>query len=102
MQVDTPYSWSEVRGMAETRKTPSSRIIFIIGFICVHLLVCMCTVCMQVPMEVRREHQISWHWIYRQLGATMWVLGVEPGSPGRAISPAPLWDSLYLSIKMDE
>lgn len=30
--------------------------------------------------------QIPWNWRCRRLGATMWVLGIEPGSSRRAAS----------------
>jgi len=59
------------------------------------------------------ERWICWNWSYRQLWATMQVLGIEPGSSGRpasalnhwAISPTPritffiLLDIFYLHVK---
>jgi hypothetical protein len=32
------------------------------------------------------ECQIPWNWSYRQSQAAIWVLGIEPGSSGRAAS----------------
>ena len=39
-----------------------------------------------MPDEARRGLCILWNWSYRQLLAAMWVLGIEPGSSGRAAS----------------
>ena len=36
-------------------------------------------------------HQISWNWSYRQVWAAIWVLGLEPGSSGRAASALNHW-----------
>jgi hypothetical protein len=55
----------------------------------------VCAPCVSlVPREARREHWIPWNWSYRQLWATMWVLGVEPGSFGRA-TPEPTFQPFY-------
>ena len=35
--------------------------------------------------------QIPWNWTYRQVWAAMWVLGIEPGFSGRAVSVLNLW-----------
>lgn len=59
------------------------------------LHVCLGIMCMPVPTEARRGHQVSWDWRYRWFLA---VLGNEPGSSGRptgafncwAISPSQL------------
>jgi hypothetical protein len=58
----------------------------------------MCT----VPSEGRRGPWIPWNMSYRWFVATMWVLGIQPGSSGRAgravnhraISAA--WEGLFL------
>lgn len=52
-------------------------------FACVH--VCVPHGCL-VLMESRRGHPIPWHWSYRQIWATMWILGLKPGSSRRAAS----------------
>lgn len=39
------------------------------GYLFSYLLVCMHTF-MQVPTEVRKEHQIPWSWNYKNLGGT--------------------------------
>lgn len=33
-----------------------------------------------IPTEVRRGHQILWNWSDGWLSATIWMLGIEPGS----------------------
>lgn len=37
-----------------------------------------------MSMEARRGHQSPWNCSYRAFRATMWVLGIVPGSSGRA------------------
>ena len=64
---------------------------------CLHASVC--TTCIPAAMETIRgcrRHLILCDWHHRRLGAAMWVLGIKPGSSGRAacalntaISPAP-------------
>lgn len=50
--------------------------------VCTCLPACMSVhhLCVWDPLETRRGHQIFWNWSYRYLWATLWVLGVEPGS----------------------
>lgn len=52
-----------------------------------------------LPTEARKEHEIPWHWHYRQwLETTMLALGTKPRAAAQAanvvnyqpISPAPL------------
>lgn len=43
-----------------------------------HVHTCCC--------RARRRCQTSWDWNYRLLQATMFVLGLEPRSPGRIAS----------------
>jgi len=40
--------------------------------------------------------QNPWDWSYRQLGAALWVLGIEPWSSGRTTS-APNHQTISLS-----
>jgi hypothetical protein len=40
----------------------------------------------KVPAEARRGRWIFWNWSYRLLWATLCMLGIEPGSSGRATS----------------
>jgi hypothetical protein len=61
-------------------------LVFILWARVLSLYVCLCTTCVLVPTEVRRECWILYNWIYRQLWATMWLLGIKPGSCGRAVS----------------
>jgi len=53
--------------------------------VCMFMYVCIWVVfpadVHTVPVEARREHQISW-----MLLATMWVLGIEPESSGSALN----------------
>lgn len=51
--------------------------------------ICMQALCMQVPGEARKEHQILCSWSYRQL------LLIN----SRAISPAPVWGNFEKSLK---
>lgn len=64
----------------------------------------MCTYVCLAPMKVRIGHWIPWNWSYSWLWTTMWVLGIEPGSSGRAESAFNLWSlSLnYILIKINE
>lgn len=39
-----------------------------------------------VHVEARRGCQILWNWSYRRLGATMYVIGIKPGSSGKVAS----------------
>lgn len=50
------------------------------------LYACLCTTCVLVPTEVRRECWIFYNWIYRQL----LLLGSKPWSYGRAVSHCSL------------
>lgn len=55
------------------------------------LQVCLSTT---APMETKRSCQLPCDWSYRWQWAAMWVLGIKPGSSGKAasaltISPAP-------------
>lgn len=36
-------------------------------------------------------YQVFWNWGYRQVSATMWVLGFESGSSGKTISAPNCW-----------
>jgi hypothetical protein len=54
------------------------------NFVCVYI--CMCTMCMQYLLKPERECQILWNWSYKQLLATMSIMGIEPRSFGRAAS----------------
>lgn len=47
--------------------------------------------CMSVPMEVRRQHGISWNWSYWWLWATIRVLWTKLRSRGRAVSAFNYW-----------
>lgn len=38
-----------------------------------------------VPTEVR-QCWIPWNWNFRQLLVAMWILGIEPRFPGRAVN----------------
>jgi hypothetical protein len=49
---------------------------------CLH--VCLCTI--STPSD-----WIPWDWSYRQLGAIMWLLGVELRTSGRAVSALDCW-----------
>lgn len=42
---------------------------------------------------------MPWSWRYRQLGAAMWVLGIEPVSPGRAAGDTSLQPHASLSLR---
>lgn len=55
---------------------------------------CVPCVCF-MPAEVRRGHQIQWKWSYRELQATMLVLGINVRSCGRASNTLELLN--YLS-----
>ena len=44
-----------------------------------------------VPMETRRGSWIPWNWKYRQLWATMWVLGIKSKSSRRTASALNCW-----------
>lgn len=44
----------------------------------------MCLGVRSMSMEARRGHQNPWNCSYRAFRATMWVLGIVPGSSGRA------------------
>jgi hypothetical protein len=46
--------------------------------------------CICVP-HVSRGPQIPWNWSYRWLWATMWVLGIEPGSYWREACALSHW-----------
>lgn len=37
-----------------------------------------------VSRKAKRECQLLWNWSYKQLGASMFVLGIQSGSSGRA------------------
>ena len=72
-------------------------------FVYMHVwALCECNV-----SEVKRRFWPSWNWGYRYLSATMWVLGIEPVSSGRAVSlfnhsavsPAP-FRSGFLSVAL--
>lgn len=45
----------------------------------------VCHLC-AVLTEIRKDHKISWAWSYTLLWATLRVLGIKPGSPGRSAS----------------
>ena len=51
-----------------------------------------------VPMEVRRGHLISWNWSYRQLWASMWLVGIKPCSCRRAVKTEPSLQSLNSDV----
>lgn len=51
---------------------------------------CVPCVCF-MPAEVRRGHQIQWSWSYRELQATMLVLGINVRSCGRAANTLNYW-----------
>ena len=56
------------------------------------LYVCLCDPLMcLVPVEAKRRHLISWNWNYRQLWVTMWLLGIELRTSGRAVSALNCW-----------
>lgn len=42
-----------------------------------------------VPGKARRGQWIPWNWNYKQLSASVWVLGIKPRSLGRAAEPSP-------------
>ena len=54
-------------------------------YICIHMYAYAVHACS--VYEVRR-HQVPWNWSYRELGATMWVLGIKPQSSGGAAASA--------------
>lgn len=58
--------------------------LFLMG-LSVYLSVCLCTTCVQEPIEVRREHWIPWSWSFRWSWATKWVLGIKSGSSVRIV-----------------
>lgn len=37
-----------------------------------------------MPIEAKKEHQIPWNWNHGWVRVTMWVLGLELASSGRA------------------
>lgn len=49
---------------------------------CMYLLVCMCSTCVQVPVENKRDCHILWNSSYRQLvvNCLICVLATKPGS----------------------
>lgn len=52
-----------------------------------YLYVCVCVdvhVCIWVPSEARRQHQITWNWSYRRLWTTLGGF--------QELTPAPLWE----------
>lgn len=55
---------------------------FFFSFSCLH----PCLSITSVPGAPGNQKRAlgPWNWIYRQLGASMWVLGMEPRSSGRA------------------
>ena len=67
-------------------------------FACLHTL-CMPALC----REARRGAWMPWNWSSRWLWATMWVLGIEPESPGRAImleTTEPSFQHPWISLKV--
>lgn len=40
---------------------------YVVWFECFYLHICLCTICVQEPIEARRRHQTSGNWSYRQL-----------------------------------
>lgn len=70
---------------------------------CILVWVCVdymhvCDICL-VPVKVRAGCQIPWNWSDRWLWATMWVLGIEPGSSTRKPSAFNLW-AISLAYKI--
>lgn len=55
------------------------------------MYVCLFTRCVSKACGGRKRASGPWNWTYRQLQATVWVLGIKAGSflSHRAISPGP-------------
>ena len=47
-------------------------------YVCMY--VCMYTMCVPGTLKSQKENQILGSWSYRQLGAVMWMLSIEPKS----------------------
>lgn len=43
-----------------------------------------------VSAEARREHRLPWNWSYGWLRASVWELGIEPGSSGLPLPFVPV------------
>lgn len=55
--------------------------------ICVWVYVCFVCIYVYIPWVagIHRGNQILWDWIYSQLWATMWMLGIESGASERLL-----------------
>lgn len=55
--------------------------------ICVWVYVCFVCIYVCIPWVagIHRGNQILWDWIYSQLWATMWMLGIESGASERVL-----------------
>lgn len=97
----TSNSWVQSDLLCQPLEQPGSQVCitdlaevrFFFLLLCVHVLVDVCLCSMLVPGAHggQRGHQITRIWSYSQLGAAMWGLGSESGSPGRASHALHLW-----------
>lgn len=67
--------------------------LFSISFmhICVCLYEFICTMCLQMPMEAKWGHKISWNCGYSLLWATRWVLGTKSSLSAWAVKALNYW-----------
>lgn len=52
----------------------------------------------RVHIEARRGWQMLWNWTYRKLGATMYVMGINPGSSGKVTNVLNCWPNFPVPI----
>ena len=84
---DLPASASQVLGLKACATTAWQTCIFIFILFYFNFMIYLSFILCALVWRC----QVPWNWIFRQLWAAMWVLGIESGSSGRAVSALNRW-----------